>query len=91
MDSLAAVRILKSAPAGAHSHLMQHIDALRQREWEVCFKHVYRETNLTANGIARMDSSGDAGGHVFHLPPADHNDRLGLQPPPMSSFTSGIT
>ncbi|KAK8503952.1 hypothetical protein V6N12_019120 [Hibiscus sabdariffa] len=62
LDSLAAIRIIKGdATSRAHSHLFHHIHHLRQRDWEVGFQHVYREANLVADSMTKLDTSGHAG------------------------------
>ncbi|KAK9046455.1 hypothetical protein V6N11_052342 [Hibiscus sabdariffa] len=81
--------------SGAHSHLIHHINHLRQRDWEVGFQHVYREANLVADSLAKWDSSGHVGGRIFYSVPGDlrnlwQHDRGTLHGTLLASTAAGM-
>ncbi|CAN1826392.1 Putative ribonuclease H protein At1g65750 [Linum perenne] len=70
MDSQAAIYILTNDnPRVAHQHSLEvlEVQELLHRDWEVTFKHVYREANHAAGFLANCGHSLPQGTHSIGL------------------------
>ncbi|CAN1263248.1 Putative ribonuclease H protein At1g65750 [Linum perenne] len=67
LDSLAAISSIQGDPDldGRHSHTLNQIRDLRQRNWVVAFTHTYREGNRVADLLAHLGHSLAIGSHAI--------------------------
>ncbi|CAN1815404.1 Putative ribonuclease H protein At1g65750 [Linum perenne] len=67
LDSKAAVDaiVCDAISMGRHSRILQRIHELRDREWDVCFTHNFREGNRVADLLAHQGHSLAFGYHLL--------------------------
>ncbi|CAN1165927.1 Putative ribonuclease H protein At1g65750 [Linum perenne] len=66
IDSLAALNAIRGGADsdGRHSLLIRQIQEWRNRDWEVCISHVFREANRVADLLAHLGHDLPFGSHL---------------------------
>ncbi|CAN1177317.1 Putative ribonuclease H protein At1g65750, partial [Linum perenne] len=78
LDSQAAISSIKGlGPLDSrHGPIIHHIQQLRAREWQVVFKHTYRETNRVVDLLAHMGHGLSLGSHLVTVRPPNIRSAL---------------
>ncbi|KAH1031845.1 hypothetical protein J1N35_044019 [Gossypium stocksii] len=67
VDNSTIVSLLSSKFA-CDSDIVSAISQLCHQDWVACFRHIWREVNLVADGMAKLDCGMDHSLQVFNMP-----------------------